>query len=51
MDHALSLGIFIAFKRTSFIFLFAITAAGVVLCGGLKKSPRASFIVQIIFYI
>ena len=27
-------------------FLFAITAAGVVLCGGPKKSPRTSSIVQ-----
>ena len=31
------------------IFLFAITAAGVVLCGGPKMSPRTSSIVQIIF--
>ena len=30
-------------------FLFAITAAGVVPCGGRKKSPRTSSIVQIIF--
>ena len=29
--------------------LFAITAAGVVPCGGPKKSPRTSSIVQIIF--
>ena len=29
--------------------LFAITAAGVVPCGGRKKSPRTSSIVQIIF--
>ena len=31
------------------LFLFAITAAGVPPCGGPKKSPRTSFIVQIIF--
>ena len=31
------------------LFLFAITAAGVVPCGGPKKSPRTSSIVQIIF--
>ena len=30
--------------------LFAITAAGVVPCGGLKKTPRTSSIVQIIFF-
>ena len=30
--------------------LFAITVAGVVLCGGPKKSHRTSSIVQIIFY-
>ena len=29
--------------------LFPITAAGVVPCGGPKKSPRTSSIVQIIF--
>ena len=32
-----------------FKFLFAITAAGVVPCGGPKKYPRISFIVQVIF--
>ena len=37
-------------KELTFILLFAITAAGVVPCGGLKKSPRSSSIVQIIFY-
>ena len=31
-------------------FLFAITATGVVPCGGPKKSPRTSSIVQIIFF-
>ena len=31
------------------MFLFAITAAGVVPCGGPKKSPRTSSIVQVIF--
>ena len=30
-------------------FLFAVTAAGVVPCGGPKKSPRISSIVQVIF--
>ena len=30
--------------------LFAITAAGVVPCGGSKTSPRTSSIAQIIFY-
>ena len=32
------------------LILFAITAAGVVPCGGTKNSPRTSSIVQIIFY-
>ena len=31
----------------SVLFLFAITAAGIVPCGGPKKSPRSSSIVQI----
>ena len=34
----------------TFLFLFAITATGVVTCGGSKKSSRTSSIVQIIFY-
>ena len=38
-----------ATQRISVLFLFAITAAGVVPCGGPKKSPRTSSIVQIIF--
>ena len=33
----------------SFLCLFVITAAGVVPCVGLKKSPRTSSIVQIVF--
>ena len=33
----------------SVLLLFAITAAGVVPCGGPKKSPRTSSIVQILF--
>ena len=37
-------------KDLSFI-LFAITAAGVVPCGGPKKSPRTSSVVQIIFSV
>ena len=39
---------FTALKGSQFIF-FPITAAGVVPCGGPKKSPRTSSIVQIIF--
>ena len=37
-------------SRFSLLILFAITAAGVVPCGGPKKSPRTSSIVQIIFF-
>ena len=33
-----------------FTALFAITAAGVVPCGGHKKSPNTSSIVQILFF-
>ena len=33
----------------SVLLSFAITAAGVVQCGGPKRSPRTSSIVQIIF--
>ena len=40
------------FKKKIYLvaFVFSITAAGVVPCGGRKKSPRTSSIVQIIFY-
>ena len=36
-------------KMVSFYILFAITAAGDVPCGGPKRSPRTSSIVQIIY--
>ena len=50
MAHALSLSVFIAFKGVNSYILFAIATAGVVPCGGPKKSPRTSSIVQINFY-
>ena len=37
-------------KELIFIFLFFVTAAGVVLCGSPKKRPRTSSIVQFKFY-
>ena len=40
---------FTGLKGSQFLILFAITAAGVVPCGGPKKSPRTSSIVQVIF--
>ena len=40
---------FTASKGSNLYILFAITVAGVVPCGGPKKSPRTSSIVQIIF--
>ena len=41
---------FSVFRNTYlYEFLFAMTAAGVVPCGGPKKSPRTASIVQIIF--
>ena len=47
--YFLPLNVFTASKGSNFYILFAITAAGVVPCGGPKKSPRTSSIVQIIF--
>ena len=44
------LHIFTASKVSSFYILFAITAAGVVPCGGPKKSPRTSSILRVIFF-
>ena len=43
------MNVFTASKGLNFYILFAITAAGVVPCGGSKRSPRTSSIVQIIF--
>ena len=47
--YYLPLNVLIASKGSNLYILFAITAAGVVPCGGRKKSPRTSSIVQIIF--
>ena len=44
------MNVFIALKGTNFLFLFAFTADGVVLCGGSRTSPRISTIVQFVFY-
>ena len=41
-----ALNVSTATKGSNFYILFAITAAGVVPCGGPKKSPRTSIIVQ-----
>ena len=49
MTHALSLSVSIAFKGANLYILFAITAAGVVPCGGPKTYPHTSSIVLIIF--
>ena len=49
MTHSFLINMFTALKGYQFQFLFAFTAAGVVPCGGPKKSPRTSSIVQIIF--
>ena len=49
--YYLPLNVFTASKGSNLYILFAIvTAAGVVPCGGRKKSPRTSSIVQIMFY-
>ena len=44
MAHLLAL-YFLLLPKDLTIFLFAITAAGVVPCGGPKKSPRTTSIV------
>ena len=50
MAHLLSLYLYVYCSYgISVLFLFPITAAVVVPCGGPKKSPRTSSIVQIIF--
>ena len=49
MAHFLALNVLLLPKDLK-IFLFAITAAGVVPCDDTKKSPRTSSIVQIIFF-
>ena len=49
--YYIPLNVFIASKGSNLYILFAITAAGVVPCGGPKKSPCTSSIVQIIFYL
>ena len=43
------INMFTALQGSQFYFLFAITAFGTVPCGGPKRSPRTSSIVQIIF--
>ena len=50
MAHLFTFNAFTDFKGSNNYILFAITAAGVVPCGGPKKSPRTSSIVQIIFF-
>ena len=49
MAH-LSLNVFTASKGSNSYILFTMTVAGVVPCGGPKKSPRTSSMVQIIFF-
>ena len=44
------LHVFMLLKELIIIFLFVVTAAGVVPCGIPKKRPRTSSIVQFIFY-
>ena len=45
------MNVFFAVKGSQHFVLFVITAAGVVPCGGPKKSPRTSSMVQIILYV
>ena len=48
--YYLPLNVFTASKGSNIYILFAITA-GVVQCGGPKKSPRTSSIMQIILFL
>ena len=48
--YYIPLNVFTASEGSNFNISFAITAAGVVPCGGPKKSPRTSSIVQIIIF-
>ena len=48
-EKLLPFGLLVHCSKGSVLFSFAITAAGVVQCGGPKRSPRTSSIVQIIF--
>ena len=50
MAHLLVLYFLLLPKDLTIILFAIITAAGVVPCGGPKKSPRTSAIVQIIFF-
>ena len=50
MVHLPALNVLLLSKDLT-IILVAITAAGFVSCGGPKKSPRTSSIVQIIFFV
>ena len=49
--YYLPLNVFTASKESNLFILFSITAAGVVPCGGPKKSLRTSSIVHIIVYL
>ena len=49
IPYYIPLNVFIASKGSKLYTLFAITTAGAVPCGGPKKSPRTSPMVQIIF--
>ena len=50
-QYYLLLNVFTASKGSNLYILFAITAGGVVLCGGPENYPRTSSKVQIIFYL
>ena len=48
---AMKYGTFTVSKGSNFYILFAITVAGVVPRGGLKKNPCTSSIVQVILFL
>ena len=49
--YDIPLNVFTAFKGSNIFILFAITAAGVVPCGGSKMAPCISSLVQIILFL
>ena len=50
MPHAPHFECYFCSRRNTLRFIFYFTAAGVVPCGGRKKSPSTPSIAQIIFY-
>ena len=50
LAHTILLNGFSELKGNHFYISFAVTAAGVVLCGSPKKQPRTPSLMQLIFF-